>query len=91
MSRAAMTRAPYADELQIQPWDGRPPCAAVRVPGSKSLTNRALVVAALADGPSVLSGALDSQDTRVMVEALRTLGIAVDLDSSSATIKVQGC
>jgi len=63
----------------------------VRVPGSKSLTNRALVVAALADGPSVLSGALDSEDTRVMVEALRTLGIAVLHDATSATIKVQGC
>ena len=61
------------------------------MPGSKSLTNRALVVAALADGPSVLSAALDSEDTRVMVDALRTLGIAVDHDASSATINVQGC
>jgi len=86
-----MTRAPYPDELPIQPWDGPPPSAAVRVPGSKSLTNRALVVAALADGSSVLSGALDCQDTRVMVEALRTLGIAVLHDSRSATINVQGC
>src|SRR6516162_9009037 len=81
----------YKDELPIQPWNGPPPRAVVRVPGSKSLTNRALVVAALADGPSILSGALDSHDTRVMIEALRLLGIAVEHDPSSATIKVQGC
>jgi len=78
-------------EILIQPWSGPPPRAAVRVPGSKSLTNRALVVAALAEGPSVLSGALDSEDTRVMVEALKALGIAVDHDVSSATINVRGC
>ena len=54
------------------------------MPGSKSLTNRALIVAALADGPSTLTGALDSDDTRVMVEALRRLGIAVEHDPDAA-------
>lgn len=73
------------------PWTGPPPKATVRVPGSKSLTNRALIVAALADGPSTLSGALDSEDTRVMVQALQTLGIAVDHDLPAATIRVNGC
>jgi 3-phosphoshikimate 1-carboxyvinyltransferase len=63
----------------------------VRVPGSKSLTNRALVVAALADGPSTLSGALDSEDTRVMVEALRRLGVGLEHDPAAATIAVRGC
>jgi 3-phosphoshikimate 1-carboxyvinyltransferase len=86
-----MTSALYPDELPIPPWTGPPPRAVVRVPGSKSLTNRALVVAAMARGPSVLSGALDCDDTRVMVEALRTLAIGVDHDPSSALIKVQGC
>ena len=52
----------------------------LRVPGSKSLTNRALVVAALAEGPSVLRGALDCEDTQVMVAALRALGIEVEHD-----------
>ncbi|HSP59546.1 MAG TPA: 3-phosphoshikimate 1-carboxyvinyltransferase, partial [Ornithinimicrobium sp.] len=52
--------------------------ATVRVPGSKSLTNRWLVVAALAEGPSLLHGPLRSQDSRAMVEALRTLGVTVD-------------
>jgi len=83
--------AGYPAETLIKPWDGPPPHAVVRVPGSKSLTNRALIVAALADGPSVLTGALDCEDTRVMVEALRTLGIEVAHQPTSATIQIQGC
>ena len=47
-----------------------PPSVAVEVPGSKSITNRALVCAALAHGTSTLTGALDSEDTRVMIESL---------------------
>ena len=78
-------------ELTIDPWNGAPPDAAVTVPGSKSLTNRALIVAAMADGPSVLTGVLDSEDTRVMVESLRRLGIGVEHDPSSTTIQVPGC
>ena len=74
----------YPAEITIDPWSGPPPGASVRVPGSKSLTNRALVIAAMADGPSTLTGALDSEDTRVMVEALRTLGIAVVHDTATA-------
>jgi 3-phosphoshikimate 1-carboxyvinyltransferase len=50
----------------------------VVVPGSKSETNRALVLAALGDGPSRLSGALDSRDSDLMVAALRALGVTVD-------------
>jgi 3-phosphoshikimate 1-carboxyvinyltransferase len=60
-------------------------------PGSKSLTNRALIVAALADGPSLLTGVLDSQDTRVMVESLRRLGISLVHDPAAATISITGC
>ena len=83
--------ADYPQELPIAPWSGPPPRATVRVPGSKSLTNRALIVAAMADGPSVLTGALDSEDTRVMVEALRAVGIAVEHDPAAAVIRVPGC
>jgi 3-phosphoshikimate 1-carboxyvinyltransferase len=83
--------AGFPAETTIKPWNGPPPHAVIRVPGSKSLTNRALVVAAMADGTSVLTGALDCDDTRVMIEALRTLGIEVAHDSASATIRVQGC
>src|SRR5262249_38811613 len=72
-------------------WTGRPLKARVRVPGSKSLTNRALIVAALADGSSTLTGALDSDDTRVMVDSLGRLGIAVVHDPAAATISVNEC
>jgi len=57
----------------LQPLHGR-----IRPPGSKSITNRALVCAALAKGVSTLSGTLDSEDTQVMVESLQRLGIKVD-------------
>lgn len=55
-----------------------PLAATVEVPGSKSLTNRYLVLAALADGPSVLRGALRSRDTELMGAALRGLGVRLD-------------
>jgi 3-phosphoshikimate 1-carboxyvinyltransferase len=50
----------------------------LRVPGSKSITNRALLVAALAEGKSQLLGALDSDDTVVMRDALRALGARIE-------------
>ena len=81
----------YPDEITIDPWSGSPPAASIRVPGSKSLTNRALAIAAMADGSSTLSGALDSEDTRVMVKALEALGIAVVHDTDSAQVHVEGC
>ncbi len=52
--------------------------ATVELPGSKSLTNRALVLAALSDGPSVVRRALRSRDTELMAAALTTLGSSVD-------------
>jgi 3-phosphoshikimate 1-carboxyvinyltransferase len=55
------------------------------------LTNRALIVAALAEGASTLTGALDSEDTRVMVDSLQRLGIGVAHDPEAATIAVAGC
>lgn len=50
----------------------------VEVPGSKSETNRALVMAALAETPSVVTGALDSRDSDLMLAALRALGVGID-------------
>lgn len=70
---------------------GGPIVGRVRPPGSKSITNRALVCAALADGDSLLHGALDSDDTRVMVEALKRLGLTVVHDREARTIRVAGC
>src|SRR5699024_9188891 len=52
----------------------------VDVPGSKSETNRALVLAALADGPSRITGGLVARDTDLMIEALQTLGVTVEVD-----------
>ncbi len=65
--------------------------ASIRPPGSKSITNRALVCAALADGCSVLTGALDSEDTQVMIDSLRRLGIAVEHDAARCELRVTGC
>jgi 3-phosphoshikimate 1-carboxyvinyltransferase len=56
--------------------------ATVRPPGSKSITNRALVCAALADGRSTLTGALSADDTDAMVACLRALGIDIATDPS---------
>ncbi|MGI3785959.1 MAG: 3-phosphoshikimate 1-carboxyvinyltransferase, partial [Janthinobacterium lividum] len=55
-----------------------PVTATVVVPGSKSETNRALVLAALADGPSTIVNGLDARDTQLMRDALRTLGVTID-------------
>lgn len=66
--------------------------ATVAVPGSKSLTNRALVLAALAannGGTSTITGALHSRDTELMVGALRTLGLSVVVGGDELT--VTGC
>ncbi len=62
----------------------------VRPPGSKSITNRALVCAALAQGESTLSGCLDSEDTRLMAEALRQLGIPIGTGPQPDVLRVHG-
>src|SRR5947209_1156535 len=82
--------ADYPSEITLAPFPSPPRDARVRVPGSKSVTNRALIIAALAEGKSRLEGALDSEDTRVMAQSLRTLGIDVTHDPASATIDVTG-
>ena len=82
------------DLIEITPLT-RPIRAEVSVPGSKSITNRALILAALSDADTELKGALWSEDTQVMVESLKTLGfqITVTLDPDefcNRTILVQG-
>ncbi len=69
--------------------------AEITVPGSKSITNRALILAALADGEVTLQGALWSEDTQIMVECLHKLGLDVQVTVDPAefcnrTITVQG-
>ena len=69
------------DEADQQGWPAPlvadPVDAVVTVPGSKSITNRALVLAALADGPGVIRRPLHARDTELMVEALRSLGAQI--------------
>jgi 3-phosphoshikimate 1-carboxyvinyltransferase len=60
--------------------------ASVDLPGSKSLTNRALVLAGLADGPSVVRRALRSRDTELMAAALAAMGVEVDTDGPDWTV-----
>lgn len=60
---------------------GRRVDATVAVPGSKSIANRALICAALADGPSTLRNVPDGDDTAAMIAAMRTLGIDVAVDA----------
>lgn len=64
--------------------------ATVTVPGSKSFTNRALLVAALAEGRSQLTGALFSDDTHYMCEALGQLGVEIEADEERSTFEVAG-
>jgi 3-phosphoshikimate 1-carboxyvinyltransferase len=62
----------------------RPQPVLVTIPGSKSITNRALVLAALADGRTTLRGALWSEDTEIMVAALRRLGFDVEVEPDAS-------
>src|SRR5580698_7272383 len=77
------------DEIEIAPLTG-PLDARVVLPGSKSITNRAMVLAALAQGRSVLESVLLSDDTRYMSEALRVMGFTVETDAPARRITVSG-
>jgi 3-phosphoshikimate 1-carboxyvinyltransferase len=79
----------YPDVLDIEPAT-RPPDALVTLPGSKSITNRALIIAALADGQSILTEALFSDDTHYMQESLNRLGIRVEANPADARFIVDG-
>jgi 3-phosphoshikimate 1-carboxyvinyltransferase len=77
---------PYGDDDPLPgaaqgPWTApvvtAPLAATLRLPGSKSLTNRELVLAALAGAPSTLRAPLHSRDSALMIEALRTLGVGI--------------
>jgi 3-phosphoshikimate 1-carboxyvinyltransferase len=62
----------------------------VRIPGSKSITNRALLLAALAEGTTLLTGVLESEDTTVMMDALTSLGVGVDKLETPGRVRVTG-
>lgn len=77
------------DPLPITPFT-RPVRGEVSLPGSKSLTNRALLLAALCDGPVTLTRALFSEDTDVMTNALRQLGFEAAVDPPAMTMRLAG-
>jgi 3-phosphoshikimate 1-carboxyvinyltransferase len=81
--------ADLPDVLTVDPRRA-PLDASVRPPGSKSITNRALLCAALAPGTSTLTGALFADDTRAMLDAIAALGATVDADPATATVTVGG-
>src|SRR5262245_56715907 len=85
---------PLPDLIEIVPLT-KPVQAEVTIPGSKSITNRALILAALAQAETSLRGALWSEDTQVMVEALGKLGFEVKVEADplefcNRTITVEG-
>src|SRR5882672_5448299 len=85
---------PLPELIEIVPLD-KPVRAEITVPGSKSITNRALILAALANGETTLQGALWSEDTQVMVEVLQKLGFEVKVEPDpeefcNRTITVKG-
>jgi 3-phosphoshikimate 1-carboxyvinyltransferase len=76
-------------DVTIEPLSG-PFTAVVRPPGSKSLTNRALVLASLAKGSSTLGNVLFADDTRVMLEGLSRLGFTISIDAAACIVGVSG-
>jgi len=85
---------PLPDLIEIVPLT-QPVRAEITVPGSKSITNRALILAALADGEVTLTGALWSEDTQIMVECLQKLGFEIRVENDPAefcnrTITIRG-
>jgi 3-phosphoshikimate 1-carboxyvinyltransferase len=72
---------PWPAPLADHPVRGR-----VTVPGSKSVTNRALLLAALSGGPATVTGAPPTRDTALMVDALRALGVPVDVDGEHVAV-----
>ncbi len=77
------------DRITLSPFE-TPFQATITPPGSKSLTNRALVIAALADGKSKLSNVLFADDTEVMIEGLRALGYKLKTDAKKGAVTVEG-
>jgi 3-phosphoshikimate 1-carboxyvinyltransferase len=84
---SSLNALPLPETLPIQPFTA-PVGGKIDLPGSKSLTNRALLLAALGQNPVTLTGALFSEDTHLMSEALRALGCTVETDESALTIQV---
>ena len=82
-------RGSFPDELEIKPL-AHPVDSSVRVPGSKSVTNRALIVAALAEGRSRILNPLFSDDSYWLMDALVRLGFEIRADREAGEVEIQG-
>src|SRR5215210_4413171 len=84
------SRSTWDDERVSTPWPAPVAAGPVRgrvaVPGSKSVTNRALLLAALSGGPASVAGAPPTRDTVLMVDALRALGVPITVDGEHVTV-----
>jgi 3-phosphoshikimate 1-carboxyvinyltransferase len=78
-----------ADTYEVKKAAGHP--ITVEVPGSKSITNRALLLAALAEGESVLKGVLFSDDSRHFLQALMDLGFSIAVNEPQKIVRITGC
>ncbi|MFE5322427.1 3-phosphoshikimate 1-carboxyvinyltransferase [Paenibacillus sp. NPDC056579] len=84
-ARSPWSRYNEKAEVRVMP-AGSPIEGTITIPGSKSLTNRALIIAAMAEGTSRVKGILKSDDSYWCIEALRRLGIEVELEDDTAVI-----
>lgn len=84
-----MARVADADTLTLGPFTTAR--GSVALPGSKSISNRVLLLAALAQGTTRLTGLLDADDTARMLDALHALGVRVEHDRATGSALVEGC
>ena len=89
MTTSIMPTTPHLPYLDLSPV--RSARGTIALPGSKSISNRVLLLSALAEGTTRVSGLLDSDDTQVMLAALRKLGVAVEQGASAFEVSVTGC
>ncbi|MGI8865708.1 MAG: hypothetical protein ACR2G1_03115 [Rubrobacteraceae bacterium] len=82
-------RGEFTDEIEIHPLH-EPIDAEIQVPGSKSVTNRALIAAALADGPSTIQNPLISDDSYWLLDSLTKIGIPTNTDQNANSIHIRG-
>ena len=91
MTSSASNKDYAAQPIQpIQPIQGVI-SSEIQLSGSKSITNRVLLLAALAQGRSVIKNILDAKDTRVMAAALEQLGVKLKIDWASGVAEIEGC
>ncbi|KLU05692.1 5-Enolpyruvylshikimate-3-phosphate synthase [Rhodopirellula islandica] len=86
----SITELPSNAIATVRVIPGGPVHGSIRPPGSKSLTNRALLMAAFGNGTSQLSGALVSEDTHVMTDSLRKIGVEIESLDAGRTLVVNG-